>query len=70
MTDHGKLDRTRLPLADSPFGGVEGRTLAESKPDWSVGSDVGPPDGAPLGLTLPLFLLVFAFAYRFQARIA
>jgi arylsulfatase A-like enzyme len=47
MADRGELDRSRLPLPDPGFGGAEGRTLADSEPDWSVVADVEPPDGAP-----------------------
>jgi arylsulfatase A-like enzyme len=47
MADRGDLDRSRLPLPDPGFGGAEGRTLADSEPDWSVVADAEPPDGAP-----------------------
>ncbi|MGZ8801291.1 MAG: arylsulfatase, partial [Mycobacterium sp.] len=40
-------DRTRLPIADRVFGGVAGRTLAESVGDWSMAGQVAPPDGVP-----------------------
>src|SRR4029077_596528 len=38
----------REASAARPGGrGAEGRTLADSEPDWSVVAVVGPPDGAP-----------------------
>jgi arylsulfatase len=40
-------DRTRLPIADRQFGGVAGRTLGESKGDWSMVAHVKPPEDAP-----------------------
>ena len=42
-----ELDRSRLPIPDPPFTGREGRTLADSTPDWSVVSGRRPPEGAP-----------------------
>lgn len=40
-------DRTSLPIPDRTFGGVGGRTLAESVPDWSIVAPVKAPDDAP-----------------------
>ena len=40
-------DRTKLPIPDRSFGGVAGRTVAESVPDWSIAAPVGAPDDAP-----------------------
>jgi arylsulfatase A-like enzyme/uncharacterized membrane protein len=40
-------DRTRLPLADRGFGGVIGRTMAESVGDWTIVPGPKAPDGAP-----------------------
>lgn len=40
-------DRTRLPIADRGFGGTVGRTLAESRGDWSIAAHVAAPAGAP-----------------------
>jgi arylsulfatase A-like enzyme/uncharacterized membrane protein len=39
--------RTRLPLADRPFGGTIGRTMAESVGDWTIVPGPRAPDGAP-----------------------
>ena len=41
------LDRSRLPIPDPPFAGVAGRTLADSRPDWSMTTDVTAPESAP-----------------------
>ena len=41
------IDRTRLPIPDPRFAGKRNRTLAGSKPDWSLASPVRPPPGAP-----------------------
>lgn len=40
-------DRTRLPLPQRRFGGVVGRTMAESVGDWSIVPGPFPPDDAP-----------------------
>jgi arylsulfatase A-like enzyme/uncharacterized membrane protein len=40
-------DRTKLPVADRTFGGVAGRTVDESVPDWSIVAPVKAPDEAP-----------------------
>lgn len=40
-------DRSRLPLPDVPFGGVAGRTLADSVGDWSIAASARAPEGAP-----------------------
>ncbi|HQR79266.1 MAG TPA: sulfatase-like hydrolase/transferase [Actinomycetota bacterium] len=40
-------DRTVLPIPDRQFGGVMGRTLAESVPDWSFIPGVQAPEDAP-----------------------
>jgi arylsulfatase A-like enzyme len=40
-------DRTRLPIADPPFGGTIGRTLDTTVPDWSIVAPTRPPEGAP-----------------------
>jgi arylsulfatase A-like enzyme/uncharacterized membrane protein len=40
-------DRTRLPLPDRSFGGVMGRTMAESVGDWTIVPGPKVPDGAP-----------------------
>jgi arylsulfatase A-like enzyme/uncharacterized membrane protein len=40
-------DRTVLPIADRPFSGTAGRTMADSVPDWSIVAGVRPPDSAP-----------------------
>ena len=40
-------DRTILPLGDAAFGGVAGRTIAESVPDWTIVMQPRPPEGAP-----------------------
>ncbi len=42
-----QIDRTRLPIADRPFGGRVGRTLDDSVGDWSMAAGAKPPDGAP-----------------------
>ena len=41
------LDRTTLPIPDRTFGGVAGRTLADSQPDWLIVAPVSAPDNAP-----------------------
>jgi arylsulfatase len=41
------LDRTTLPIPDRTFGGVAGRTVADSQPDWSIVAPVSAPDNAP-----------------------
>jgi arylsulfatase len=41
------MDRTALPIPDRPFGGVAGRTLADSTPDWSIVAPVSAPENAP-----------------------
>lgn len=41
------MDRTTLPIPDRTFGGFAGRTVADSQPDWSIGSPVSAPDNAP-----------------------
>jgi arylsulfatase A-like enzyme/uncharacterized membrane protein len=40
-------DRTVLPMPDRQFGGVAGRTMSESVPDWSIIASPQPPEGAP-----------------------
>ncbi|MFN8622543.1 MAG: arylsulfatase [Chloroflexota bacterium] len=40
-------DRTVLPIPDRAFGGVAGRTLRDSVPDWSFVAGTQPPEGAP-----------------------
>ena len=40
-------DRTVLPIPDRAFGGVAGRTLADSVPDWSMIPGPSAPEGAP-----------------------
>ncbi|HYO03961.1 MAG TPA: arylsulfatase [Mycobacterium sp.] len=40
-------DRTTLPIADRAFGGVAGRTVAESTGDWSIAAGVTAPDNSP-----------------------
>jgi arylsulfatase A-like enzyme/uncharacterized membrane protein len=40
-------DRTKLPVPDRTFGGVAGRTVADSVPDWSIVAPVKAPDDAP-----------------------
>jgi arylsulfatase len=40
-------DRTKLPIPDPPFGGVIGRTMDSSQPDWSIVAPVKPPADAP-----------------------
>lgn len=40
-------DRTILPIPDKSFGGVAGRTLKQSVPDWSFIPSPKAPDGAP-----------------------
>jgi arylsulfatase A-like enzyme/uncharacterized membrane protein len=40
-------DRTRLPVADRPFGGTMGRTLDKSVGDWTIVPGPKAPDGAP-----------------------
>jgi len=40
-------DRTTLPIADRSFGGVAGRTVAESVPDWSIVAGPKAPEDAP-----------------------
>lgn len=42
-----ELDRTTLPIPDRTFGGVAGRTVADSQPDWSIVAPVSAPDNAP-----------------------
>jgi hypothetical protein len=42
-----ELDRTTLPIPDRTFGGVAGRTVADSQPDWSIVAPVSAPDSAP-----------------------
>jgi arylsulfatase len=41
------LDRTTLPIPDRTFGGVAGRTVADSRPDWSIVAPISAPDNAP-----------------------
>ncbi len=40
-------DRTVLPIPDKRFGGVTGRTIAESAEDWSFIPGPSAPEGAP-----------------------
>ncbi len=40
-------DRTVLPIPDKNFGGVAGRTLGQSVPDWSMIPGPKAPEGAP-----------------------
>ncbi|MCU0280132.1 MAG: sulfatase-like hydrolase/transferase, partial [Candidatus Nanopelagicales bacterium] len=40
-------DRTVLPIPDRAFGGVAGRSIADSVADWSIIAPVKPPEGAP-----------------------
>ena len=40
-------DRTVLPLQDPAFGGVAGRTIGESVPDWTIVMNPKPPEDAP-----------------------
>ncbi len=40
-------DRTRLPVPDRSFGGVTGRTMAESVGDWTIVPGPKAPDDAP-----------------------
>ena len=40
-------DRTVLPIPDRAFGGVAGRTLADSVADWSIVAGPKAPEGAP-----------------------
>ncbi len=40
-------DRTVLPLHDPAFGGVAGRTIGESVPDWTIVMNPKPPADAP-----------------------
>ena len=40
-------DRTVLPIPDRNFGGVAGRTLRDSVPDWSMIPGPKAPEGAP-----------------------
>ena len=40
-------DRTVLPIPDKPFGGVAGRTLADSVADWFMIPHANAPEGAP-----------------------
>lgn len=40
-------DRTVLPIPDKSFGGVAGRTLRDSVPDWSMIPGPKAPEGAP-----------------------
>ena len=40
-------DRTVLPLRDPAFGGVAGRTIGDSVPDWTIVMNPKPPDEAP-----------------------
>ena len=40
-------DRTVLPIPDRAFGGVVGRSIADSVADWSIIAPVKPPEGAP-----------------------
>jgi arylsulfatase len=41
------IDRTVLPIRRPPFGGVAGRTLHDSTPDWNQAMHPKPPEGAP-----------------------
>lgn len=41
----GEFDRTHLPIASPPFGGVIGKTYKESKEEWP--RLVSAPEGAP-----------------------
>ena len=45
MTDH--VDRSVLPIRRPPFGGVAGKTLGDSQPDWGLIGHVKPPAEAP-----------------------
>jgi arylsulfatase len=40
-------DRTVLPLRDPAFGGVAGRTIGDSVPDWTMVMNAKPPEDAP-----------------------
>ncbi len=40
-------DRSALPIPDRAFGGVAGRTLKDSVPDWLMIPGAKAPDGAP-----------------------
>ncbi len=40
-------DRTILPIPDKTFGGVAGRTLRDSVPDWAMIPGPKAPEGAP-----------------------
>jgi arylsulfatase len=40
-------DRSVLPIPDRTYGGVAGRTLTDSVPDWSMIPGPKAPDGAP-----------------------
>lgn len=40
-------DRSHLPIPEQRFGGVAGRTVAESTPDWAITAEVQAPEGAP-----------------------
>jgi arylsulfatase A-like enzyme/uncharacterized membrane protein len=40
-------DRTVLPIPDRTFGGVAGRTMAQSVPDWLMIPRPQPPENAP-----------------------
>ena len=40
-------DRTTLPIPDRRFGGVAGRTMHDSVPDWSFIAGPSAPEGAP-----------------------
>jgi len=40
-------DRTVLPISDRPFGGVMGRTIADSVADWSIVMTPQAPEDAP-----------------------
>ncbi len=44
-----KRDRSALPLTESKFEGVVGKTYADSKPDWPKAPK--PPEGAPNVIT-------------------
>jgi hypothetical protein len=41
------MDRTTLPVPERTFGGVAGRTVADSQPDWSIVAPVTAQDNVP-----------------------
>ncbi|WP_229382174.1 hypothetical protein [Microbacterium schleiferi] len=61
-------DRSHLPIPEQSFGGVAGRTVAESTPDWAITAEVEAPEGAPNVLLILIDDAGFGQASTFGGR--